>query len=411
MRKPNADAPHTYYNVHGLISVDVRGPNLPLRRILDRTLAPFRAEGDQADFTLDLGSFPTNEWEPRGSTVGDRMLYDPETKQTTVFNKEMGVQLRKSEVQYVIKGEPRVGNGPVGVSVPFNAKSVGRLRQAAFETSKLEGRRALLAVFGDPIFREERLELEAEGILQTLLEPFLYYRLVSQNCTLVHGSGLSSNGSGFLIVGLASVGKTMLALQLVKKGFVYYGDDLPIVSKSGELISNPKPIKLRPQHVALFPELVDSLTRGMNGMERFLLTRQVRKHEYAFMRRLPRLSLGDIFPGAKMGTRAPLQNVIFLKRVSGKEFFVDELDRESLVNGVGADLFFQFPCAPWRHTMYYFCPSVALGSDFMAEEDMHHRRIKDILNGAFSNARILRLNAPMGYSSTELEQQILKALS
>jgi hypothetical protein len=411
MSKPGTMESHEYYDIHGLVSVDIRGPNVALRRILDRTLAPFSADGEKADFSLNLGSFPSDEWEPSGSTVGDRMLYDPVAKQTTVFNKEMGVILRKSEVQYVIKGEPRAGTGPVEVSVPYNARGVGRLRQAAFETSKLEGRRALLAILGDPIFRDERLELDAEGILQTLLEPFLYYRLVSQNCTLVHGSGLSSNGSGLLIVGLASVGKTSLALQLVKKGYVYYGDDLPILSKTGELISNPKPIKLRPQHVALFPELVDSLTRGMNGTERFLLTRQVRNHEYAFMRRLPRLSLGDIFAGAKMGTRAPLQNVIFLKRVAGKEFFVDELEHDSLVNGVGADLFFQFPCAPWRHTMYYFCPSVALGSDFMAEEDMHHRKIKDILNGAFSRARILRLNAPMGYTTIELEQQITKALS
>jgi hypothetical protein len=411
MTMTSGDEPHRYYDVHGLVSIDIRGPNAPLRHVLDRSLAPFRADGEKADLSLNFGSFPSEQWEPSGSTVGDRMLYDPMTKQTTVFNKEMGVRLRRSEVQYVIGGEPRVGTGAVDVSVPYNPRRVGRLRQAAFETSKLEGRRALLAIAGDPIFNEERMELEAEGILQTLLEPFLYYRLVTRDCTLVHGSGLSFDGSGLLIVGLASVGKTSLALQLVKKGYVYYGDDLPIVSRTGELLSNPKPIKLRPQHVALFPELVNSLTRGMNRMERILLTRQVRKHEYAFMKRLPRLSLGDIFDGAKLGDRAPLRNVIFLKRVAGKEFFVDELDRESLVNGVGADLFFQFPCAPWRHTMYYFCPSVALGNDFMAEEDTHHRRIKEILNGAFSKARIMRLNAPMGYTSLELEQQVLKVLS
>jgi len=403
--------PHRYYDVHGLVSIDIRGPNTPLCQVLDRSLAPFRADGDNADFSFNLGSLPSREWEPSGSTVGDRMLYDPIGKQTTVFNREMGTVLKRSEVQYVISGEPRMGSLPVDVSVPYNPRNVSRLRQAALETSKLEGRRALLAIAGDPIFKEERTELDAEGILQTLLEPFLYYRLVTRECTLVHGSGLSFDGSGLLIVGLASVGKTSLALQLVKEGYVYYGDDLPIVSKAGDLLSNPKPIKLRPQHIALFPELVNSLTRKMNRMERLLLTRQVRKHEYAFTRRLPRLSLGDIFEGAKLGVRAPLRNVIFLKRVAEKEFFVDELDRESLINGVGADLFFQFPCAPWRHTMYYFCPSVALGNDFMAEEDAHHRRIKEILDGAFSKARIIRLNAPMGYTSEELEKQILKSLS
>ena len=395
-----------HYDVHGLVSIEIRGPNNLLRRALDRTLAAFRDEGDGGDLAMNLGAFPSDSWEPSGSTVGDRMVYDPSQGQTTVFSKEMGVGLRKSEVQYVISGQPRVGLDPVGLSVPDNGHRVGRLRQAAFETSKLDGRRALLAIAGDPLFNEERVELEAESIIQTLMEPFLFYRLPSKDCSLVHGAALSSDDSGFLIVGLASVGKTSLALQFVKNGFLYYGDDLPIVSRTGDLLANPKPIKLRPQHIVLYPELAASLTRGMTGLERFLFTRRARKHDAAFMKRLPRLSLGDIFEGAKIGVRVPLRTVLFLKRVAGKEFFIDELDRRKLVDDVSADLFLQFPCAPWRRTMYYFCPSVALGKDFMAEEEAHHNRVKDVLEGAFSNVKVVRMNAPMGYPSTDLYQQI-----
>ena len=61
--------------------------------------------------------------------------------------------------------------------------------------------------------------------------------------------------------------------------------------------------------------------------------------------------------------------------------------------------------------MYYFCPSVALGNDFMAEEEQHHKRISEILNGAFSKAKIVRLNAPMDYPSEELERQIARLVS
>jgi hypothetical protein len=242
-----------FYDIHGLISVELRGPNEALVQALDRTLSPFRAEGKGADFTLDLGSFPSDNWEPIGSTVGDRMLYDPATKQTTVFRTQMGNSLRKCDVQYIIAGEPRVGTDSVTVNVPDDSKRVGRLRRAAIEALDLEGRRAVLALAGDPIFKAEKTEQDAEGVIQTLLEPFIYYRLVNRGCTLVHGAALSSDGSGTLIVGLASVGKTSLALQLVKEGYMYYGDDLPIISKGGELISNPKPIKLRSQHIELFP--------------------------------------------------------------------------------------------------------------------------------------------------------------
>jgi hypothetical protein len=411
MSKREDDQRRRYYNIHGLASVELRGPNKTLVQVLDRTLAPFRSEGEKADFTLDLGSFPSGDWEPRGSTIGDRMLYDPASKQTTVFNSQMGNSLRKSEVQYIITGEPRTGTGPVTINVPDNSKKVGRLRRAAIEFLDLEGRRALLALAGDPIFRAEKMELDAESILQTLLEPFLYYRLVARSCTLVHGAALSSGESGLLILGLASVGKTSLALQLVKKGFSYYGDDLPIISKDGELISNPKPIKLRSQHIELFPELVPTMARGLNGMERLLLTREIRSHKPKFMKRLPRRSLEDIFGGTTIGRRVPLKTVVFLKRVTGKEFYIDELDRDSLVRDVAADLFLQFPCAPWRHTMYYFCPSVALGNDFMEEEALHHEKIKGILEGAFSSPKIVRLNAPMELKSSDLEHHVLQALS
>jgi hypothetical protein len=401
----------THYDIHGLVTMDIHGPNSQLCKVLDRSLAHFRDDGEGADFTLDLGSYPSPEWAPKGSTVGDRMLYDPTDSQTTVFSKVMGNALRIKDVQYVITGDPRVGTGPVKVNVPDNYREVSRVRRAGVEALDLEGRRAILALAGDPLFRMERTEQEAEGILQTLLEPFLYYRLVPRGSTFVHGSGLSANGSGFLIVGLANVGKTSLALELVKEGYGYYGDDLPIVSSDGDLLSNPKPIKLRSQHVELYPELASKLLRKMNGSERFFLSRQVKGHNAEVMKRLPRLSIEDMIDNAKVGHRIPLRTVIFLRRMSGKDFYVDELDRESLVRGVAGDLFFQFPCAPWRRTMYYFCPSVALGNDFMAEEEQHHKRISEILNGAFSKAKIVRLNAPMDYPSEELERQIARLVS
>jgi hypothetical protein len=400
-----------YYDIHGLASVELRGTNSTLVQILDRTLSPFRSTGKNADFTLNLGTFPSGGWEPSGSTIGDRMLYDPVSKQTTVFSSQMGNSLKKKEVLYVITGEPRTGTGPVTVNVPDNSKKVGRLRRAAIESLDLEGRRALLALIGDPIFMAERMELEAESVLQTLMEPFLFYRLVARDCSFVHGAGLSLNDSGLLIVGLASVGKTSLALQLVKKGYSYYGDDLPILSKEGELLSNPKPIKLRSQHIELYPELAHVMAQGSNGIERLLLTREFRNHKPKFMKRLPRLSLEDIIEGTKIGSRVPLKTVIFLRRVTGKEFYVDEPGRESLVRDVAADLFLQFPCAPWRHTMYYFCPSVALGNDFMEEEALHHEKIKAILSGAFSRLKIVRLNAPMEYRASDLERYVLQALS
>ena len=61
--------------------------------------------------------------------------------------------------------------------------------------------------------------------------------------------------------------------------------------------------------------------------------------------------------------------------------------------------------------MYYFCPSVASGNDFMAEEETHHRKVMEILHGAFSRLKVVRLNAPLEYKTADLVKSVRKALA
>ncbi|MDA4127883.1 MAG: hypothetical protein OK422_00225 [Thaumarchaeota archaeon] len=383
----------SHYDIHGLLTVDVQGPNSKLGDVLDRTLNPFKAGGAGADISFKLGSYPSLAWEPQGATVGDRLLYDAKMKQTSVFRRGLGIRPKKDEVEYVITGEVKDAAEAVEVCVPTLPPTEGGLRRLLKELARRHWSRSLLALTGSPLFEQERLEHQAESISLAILEPFLYYRLPARSCSLVHASALSSEGSGLLIVGSARVGKTTLAFQLVRRGFLYFGDDLSILAKDGSLLSYPKPIKLQSQHLKAFPELAGKLPRS------------------ELLDLHPRRALSEILEGAKIGDRCPLRTVILVRKGVGNDFSVEELDRNDLVRVLGVELFWEFAAAPWRHSQYVYCSSAALGNDFIAEEALHHKKIVDVLENGVSRARLFRINAPLNYSAADLEDAVLRVLS
>ncbi|MDA4126125.1 MAG: hypothetical protein OK452_02830 [Thaumarchaeota archaeon] len=383
----------THYDIHDLLSVGIQSPRSKLGDVLDRTLNPFRADGEDADITLKIGSYPSDDWQPTGATVGDRLLYDAKMRQTSVFRRSIGVQPKKDEVEYAITGEVKEGTQPVEVCVPTFPPAEKRFRRLLRELANHGWRRSLLALTGSPLFEQERLEQQAERILLAILEPFLYYRLPFKGCSLVHASALSSEGSGLLVVGSARVGKTTLALQLVKRGFLYYGDDLAILAKNGGLLSYPKPVKLQSQHLEAFPELA----------------RKLPPNEPLDLQ--PRRTLGEIFEGAKIGDACPLRTVVLIRRGVGNDFSVKEVDSNDLVRVLGAELFWEFAAAPWRHSQYVYCSSASLGNDFIAEEALHHTRIIEVLKSGVRNAKIFGIDAPLSYSPSDLERAVVKVLS
>lgn len=80
------------------------------------------------------------------------------------------------------------------------------------------------------------------GHLRGLWETALHLKLLQQDHILFHAGGVDFNGSGFLIPGLGSTGKTYTTLSLIDgEQYRYLSDDLIILGSDGSMYSYPQP--------------------------------------------------------------------------------------------------------------------------------------------------------------------------
>lgn len=92
---------------------------------------------------------------------------------------------------------------------------------------------------------------------ETWYTPYLLEILFQQqDITFIHGAGVSvDKKEGKLLLAFGGIGKTCFIANAAKKERVsILGDDLILVSKSGELYSYPRPFCLYEYHKQLFPQ-------------------------------------------------------------------------------------------------------------------------------------------------------------
>lgn len=98
--------------------------------------------------------------------------------------------------------------------------------------------------------------------LRGVWEIALHLKLLQQDHILFHAGGVDFNGSGFLIPGLGSTGKTYTTLSLIDgEQYRYLSDDLTILGADGSAYSYPQPTGTGPYTIendALADELDQS---------------------------------------------------------------------------------------------------------------------------------------------------------
>jgi len=94
---------------------------------------------------------------------------------------------------------------------------------------------------------------------QTVLPVLLGIVSASIGVTPVHCACVVKGGSGLLLGGESGAGKSTMALSLSRNGFSYLSDDCTYLSRTGTEMRAwglPTPVKLLPDAVSHFPELV-----------------------------------------------------------------------------------------------------------------------------------------------------------
>lgn len=91
-----------------------------------------------------------------------------------------------------------------------------------------------------------------------ILYPLWIQMLKNEGLYHLHAACVSLNGKGLLLPGHAGCGKTTLAINLVRNGFSFFGDDTVFLRpENGAIIVDcfPEEVKLRKGSLDLFPEL------------------------------------------------------------------------------------------------------------------------------------------------------------
>jgi len=105
------------------------------------------------------------------------------------------------------------------------------------------------------------LEITAENTFpkmhfNTIFDFLLRLYLIKEGFILIHAASVSKNNKGIVIPAWKSVGKTELALKLVKHGFSFMGDDKIWINQNNEILSYPRYVVIKESNANSFIEFV-----------------------------------------------------------------------------------------------------------------------------------------------------------
>jgi len=390
------------YDIHGAVSIKLVGRD-PVSNIIDKTLSLFRSAPGVPDLTLVLGEYPSQEWKPTGTLVGDRILYDINSRTTTDLRTKVTEKLEKSETEYVLAGDLRIPGEPVTVYVPNLRKPVTPGRSFRHNLRRGHLRRALLAETGNP-FGMQQVAHQAERITEAVIEPFLFYRLPAKELSLIHATAFCSMGKATLFAGSANIGKSTLALQFVKENRAFLGDTLVILSEKGEVLPYPGLVKLHGGHLAAFPELRDRLVRGTSGIGASLLRGELSSSPGDAIELLPQHEMTELFDDVTVPKHCEVEKVFLVRRGSFSDAKSEEVEAETVARALSVDMFWEIEAAPWRNGQFVYSPSAATGRDFAQESMELHAKIREIIRKGITGAKCHRLSLP-------IEAPVTRALS
>jgi hypothetical protein len=385
--------PDRTYDVHGAVVIKVVGQD-PVSDVIDRTLTLFKSSPKAPDLTLVLGGYPSQEWEPTGTLVGDRFLYDLKSGTTTVLSRRAMKRPGRSEAEYIIKGDLRTPGESVTVYVPKLRTPTVSWKSLGNELGHGNLRRAMLALAGNP-FGMQKVVHQAERITEAILEPFLFYRLPAKGLSFVHAASVCSQGSATLFTGSANIGKSTLALHFVREKMAFLGDSLVILGENGKVLPYPGLTKLHAGHLKAFPELTTRLTAGMGSIGAYLLRTELSAGPEATVELLPQREMVELFENVTIPTRCEVETVVLVRRGSYSSATCEEIDPKSMAEFVAAELYWEFEATPWRKEQFIYTPSAASGRDFFQEAAAQHTKVDEILQRGISKAKCYKVELPL----------------
>lgn len=211
--------------------------------------------------------------------------------------------------------------------------------------------------------------------LNEVLEPLLWTHLLDRGQTFIHAAaGVSPDGRGVAFTGSGQVGKTAIALGLIRHhGWQYLADDLVILGGDG-MRRVPRPLRLAAHHLAI----LDGVTQvsGMSQKTRFGRSRR-------------RVAITDVVAADRLATSAPLDLLVNISATAATSSLrCREVQRSELAANVTAAVISDF----WEFLSFM---NAAAGLSTAPAANRWHQRVAEIVETSLPE-NLLGVDVPLG---------------
>jgi hypothetical protein len=384
-----------YYDVYG-VGIEVTSSQGSIVDALKEQIGFFERARCESILSLDIGPLPESV-SLSGSSIGDNLFYNAKEDKTIVLRKAKP-SFTEKDVLYVVIGDIR-NNYKTVVYVP-------NVKRRHYPNWIISMHHLLTRNFVNIPSKLITDYLEGGKIISRILEPSLYYSLPNRGLSFLHGSAVFKD-LGLLFFGPSNVGKSTIALEMVKRGWEFLGDDLVIVDQNRRLLPYPKPVKLEGQTIAAHPYLFEGLSPNMGRIDKLALRRFMKKAVEKPFRTALDASINELFKDAKICPSCPIDRIVRLTRTTDDKPAIREIDLDSGIRSLSVGLFWEFNMQWWRYNQYLYSSSLFSNKDFVLEEAMHHEKIADIISKSLSGSRAFEFQVPNDHSKVDRAVDLL----
>ena len=224
----------------------------------------------------------------------------------------------------------------------------------------------------------------------------LWLKLLENDLTLIHGAGLAFSGKAVIFPAFPNVGKTSLAISLIKNGsndWKLLGDDYLILSKKGVVYSYLRPFAIYSYHIPLLREYFSKArAKALRLMLASLLRRKLPRSVFKRFAHIGIteplwLEVDKILPEKKTLKKASLFRIYMLSKSTSSLMEIKRASKETAALRMFNVLLYDL-VTPYSHIFYVLS---ALGLiDLFTLLEKH----KSIIDHALSHADVFHIFIP-----------------
>lgn len=222
-----------------------------------------------------------------------------------------------------------------------------------------------------------------------LIDFLIHYVLSEKGYPLIHASCLSLDNRAYVFASRGG-GKTVIALELVEKGFTFLGDNFTIVH-NGQALSFLSPLNIFTYNLA------PVVKRNLAGKDKLLLSLKqlVYSVTLGYVKIFTQVNIKQVLP-QRLGDRSKVDSVFLL--IPKEKFSVEKIDKEELLDHLVINQKLDFyPFTKYILEYSYMFPE----SHLAAHWDKYKENLRKNLSGDISYYRV---ETPQSYTKQVFDE-------